>query len=492
MITMTSNINEVNERSTSKMSIYGLVLTIIVAMMATAPNLSAQTVITIRGSEQATRDYCVSKSCALREISAEAKEFANGNTFVRFNESVAGEDIVIPLTRSLNADQFLELLIKVRTARSGFAKSIEVTFPFQGPENPQAQVVGTDGKQLISNLLFNQLITTAGATGINGRQLKALPLENPQSLANRKPVVVDLGTNSSLAKDIAKELNCEIMTSVSDLLSSKQFQRDASQSLYIVVSSVADPHNESLLMSLEAVNQIKVNGNGRSRNPSVLLLSPYLPYARSDKMDQDGVAVIGRLAADMIETSKADAVQFIRAHAPQSQGFFSRPSIQTMGRDSITQYLRKIGVQQVVSPDAGFQKDATLYADDLKVPVSVINKQRNLKTGESQLRGISGPGVKGKIVAVIDDETASGGTLAKAAQLLKEKGAKQVIAVVTHLAGNAKQALQSPHIDKMVVTNTFEVSAVDEKLQVISLANEIVFDLKTKVFNAIKCSQAYR
>ncbi len=223
----------------------------------------------------------------------------------------------------------------------------------------------------------------------------------------------------------------------------------------------------------------------------ITLVSPYLPYARSDKKDQYGVAITGRLAADMIETSGTDAVSFVRAHAPQSEGFFKIPTIQTMGRKTINAFLANLNVEQIISPDAGFQKDATLYADDLKVPVSVVNKQRNLQTGESKLHGISGPKVKGKIVAIIDDETASGGTLGKVAEFLKKLGAAKVVAVVTHLSGNADQALNSVAIDSLAVTDTFKITKQHSKLSVLSVAKEISDDLKKVLKPNISCQKVY-
>jgi ribose-phosphate pyrophosphokinase len=440
---------------------------------------SAQTaVIPLRNIGADLSIYCQSGKCKdsiVETVEADTKEFANGNTFVRFKDSVAQKDVVIIAPAVIDADQFMELLIKVRTAKGEFAKSVSLVVL----RSDELRVVDEIGRTLLDPVLVDSLLLESGITKINDKKIQFSWLHRARQA--KKTIIVDQGTNSPLAKDLAKELGLQVFNFTNAI---KHLQTNPAN--VVVVSSLASPHNKSFLGALETVYQLKRMGS------NVNLVMPYLPYARSDKKDQNGVAVTGRLAADMIERSGTDSISFVRAHAPQSQGFFHIPSLQIMGRKTINAYLSSMGVQQVISPDAGFQKDATLYADELGVPVSVINKQRDLQTGESKLHDMSGPMVAGKTVAIIDDETASGGTLGKAAEFLKAQGATKVIAVVTHLAGNASQAINSSYIDSMAVTDTFEVKVENPKLHVLSIAAELGSEMQKALGLSRSCAKAYR
>lgn len=448
----------------------------IAGMLLANTTIADVLMLSVRNGETALGQYCQINKCKNKTLDSDTREFANGNTFVRFKESVAQKDILIVVPSILTSNQFIELLIKIRTAKSEFASSVKVV---SESGQKSIQVKDSNEKIVVESELTAELISKAGADKLDGTKIQNI--SRSKITKTQKTVIVDQGTNSVLANNIAKNLGLPLMSVNESLneLKNKSFN-------VILISSVAEPHNQSFLTSLQQVREFK------KLNAAVTLVSPYLPYARSDKKDQNGVSVIGRLAADMIESSGADSVQFVRAHAPQSQGFFKIPTIQTMGRKTINKFLKSQGVEQIISPDAGFQKDATLYADDLGVPVAVINKQRDLQTGESKLHDMSGPNVNGKIVAIIDDETASGGTLGKAAEFLKKQGAVKVIAVVTHLAGSASQALDSPFLEKIAITDTFKVDVNNPKLTVLSIADEISADLTTMLGIHPSCAKGYK
>jgi ribose-phosphate pyrophosphokinase len=228
------------------------------------------------------------------------------------------------------------------------------------------------------------------------------------------------------------------------------------------------PVNESFFLVLDQIRALA------ERGASVRLITPYLPYARSDKADLPGMAIIGKLITDLIEQAGVEAAIFVRAHSPQSQGFFNIPAFNLGGRNAINEAIRAEGVQMIISPDAGFQKDATLYATELNLPLSIINKKRDPITGKLSIHGISGDPIAGLDVAVIDDETASGETLDNAAAFLKKNGARKVVGVVSHLAGDAQKARASKNLDRLVVTNTFPIrSELKREIKVVSIASEI-------------------
>ncbi len=461
----------------------------------------AASYISVRGNEAATASLCKADP-ACRMIENLTREFDNGNTFVKLKDSVARQDVVIALgTDVVDANTFMEILIKARTAATNFASSVRLVLP---KDLRNMKFVSTSGTVLLRGPQLERFAKILLArAGVDLVESPHRWVNLPKSFANRasRPqfsagpeaengVLMSL-KHPDMGQQLSKAMDVDhIALDAVDVQTLKKVENLKSQTILLVAPPVY-PQNESFLQTLLLTNHLSAQGN------KVVLLTPYLPYARSDKVDQIGVTTTGRLIADMIESTGTKAVSFVRAHAPQSQGFFSIPSLQVMGRQTINEFLKIQGVEMVISPDAGFQKDATLYADELGVPVGVINKQRNPETGESKLHDISGPDLSGKVVAIIDDETASGGTLAKSAELAKKKGAKIVIAVVTHLAGNAKQAVDSIYIDQMVVTDTFPISSAiaGEKLQVLDLSSEIASEF-AKVLQLkrapVSCSVIYQ
>jgi len=397
---------------------------------------------------------------------SETIEFANTNTFVRMKTAVVGQDVYIHLPSTLTPDQLMEALIKIRTAKTLGARSVSVV----STSNLNSILVKYSGlKSDLLKLNIEQFLRVAGADysielslveqKLIRNSLDSVFLNKENKLV--KEIYVVGRHHRHLAQDIARKLG----------LPYRSFEevRTGRNKHIIFVAPASAPVNENLFQILSNVERWKKQG------AQVTLVSPYLPYARSDKVDQPGVTVTGRLAADLIEAAGTDSMVFVRAHAPQSQGFFSIHTLQVSSHDTINKKLRSLGVEQIISPDGGFLKSATLYAEALNLPLGGINKQRDVLTGEIKLLGLSGPSPKNRIVAVIDDETVSGRTLAEAAKfLVEEHGAKSVIAVVTHLAGKPKAALQSPFISQFIVTNSLPVKkSKREPFDVLSLADEM-------------------
>lgn len=413
-------------------------------------------------------------------LPTQTREFDNGNTGAWFYQSVLGYDFEILIPSAFNADELMEALIKIRTAYAQGAKRVTVVseIPLDDIEFLTSQ---PDSKRLPLEKLFQ--IAGASNIRVGGKPSVRLVRES------RGYAYQDWSNSAFMAGDshpyLRDELARLLKINVVDAKHSRYFDR--TQIFY--VASITPPVNENFFKLLADIIDLK------SKGASVTLITPYLPYARSDKKDHEGVSVTGRLVADLIEAVRTDSIAFVRAHAPQSEGFFSIPVFHISGRRTLKEYLAQQGIDLVVSPDAGFQKDATLYAEDLGVPVAVVNKQRDPETSETLLHDISGPAIKGLHVAIIDDETASGSTLAKVAAFLKEHGAKTVTAVVSHLAGAGKKALESRDIDHIVVTNTFPVDTMNNgRVRVLSIAKEIahgLIPLRNSVIRKDKCGSVF-
>jgi phosphoribosylpyrophosphate synthetase len=138
-------------------------------------------------------------------------------------------------------------------------------------------------------------------------------------------------------------------------------------------------------------------------------------------------------------------------------------------------------VECIVSPDAGFQKNATKYQQDLfkayngerEVELAVMNKERDIDGKEKVLGGFGMSKISGKNVVIIDDETSSGGTLSQVASYLHQYRPKSILGVVTHLAGEAKSCLNSEYIDYVVVSDTVPICIRHPKLIVLEMGPSI-------------------
>ena len=453
-------------------------------LLAVQGPLSAETLIMdLRSNPEAAKAYC-EKHNDCRVLETKTKEFPNGNTFVQFSGSTSNKDLRLLLPAQLSSDALMEALIKVRTASVQNAQEIGVEID----ADDRLDIEDSLSRLHFTPHLLTDYFRTAGAHWIKIGKHK-IPLGSAHRYVSTykkkdyRPVVMDLG-HESVSAAIAKELKLPLFSAkqLEEKQDAVNINKEDGLQIFMV-APVDQPVNENFFKTLAQVYKQKLRGH------KVVLITPYFPYARSDKMDQKGVSITGRLIADLMEAVGTDVASFSRLHAPQAQGFFRIPTVHTSGRETINQFLKEYAVDAIVSPDAGFQKDATLYADDLKLPVYVLNKQRNPVTGESELKEMGELKLEGLRLAIIDDETASGSTLGDAAQFLKSKGAKNVIGVVTHLAGNAGKALENTALDLVVVANTFPIRVPQsDRFKALSIGEEIARNLQDVVIGH-GCSQ---
>ena len=243
------------------------------------------------------------------------------------------------------------------------------------------------------------------------------------------------------------------------------------EDVYIVQAIGRDPNNEfmELLFWVDAFRRSSAN--------SITAIIPYYGYAKADKKDEPRVSIRGRVCADCLEVEGVDRVIMMDLHAPQVQGFFKVPVDHLYARPLLCAYAKRMGLvtenSVVVSPDAGFAKNARLFADNLGLSLAICNKVRYGHDENAKVTEIIGD-VKGKTCLVVDDFTTSGGTIADVAHNLMDKGAKEVVAFLSHAIVNesgVKRIEDSP-LTKLIVTDTVECPAIAEstKIKVISAA----------------------
>ncbi len=211
---------------------------------------------------------------------------------------------------------------------------------------------------------------------------------------------------------------------------------------YLVQSTVF-PANDHFMELLFWVDALK-----RASAASVTVVMPYFSYAKGDKKDEPRVSIRARVCADAIEAAGADRVVTMDLHAPQIQGFFRIPVDDLYARPLLCDAIRAEGLAApvIVSPDAGFAKKARMFAAALGAPLAIADKMRADHTERAHVIDVIGE-VAGRDAVVVDDFTISAGTLVEAAEQLVAKGARSVMAAVSHgvfAAGSMERLDSSP------------------------------------------------
>jgi ribose-phosphate pyrophosphokinase len=237
-----------------------------------------------------------------------------------------------------------------------------------------------------------------------------------------------------------------------------------------VVQSTCRPVDEHLMELLIYLDCLR-----RASAKRITAVIPYYGYARQDRKDEGRVPITAKLVANLITTAGADRVLAIDLHAHQLQGFFDIPVDHLSGELVLSRYFKdkKIPDLSVVSPDVGNIKTAARYANHLNGDLAIVHKRR-ISGSQVQAGELIGS-VEGCNVLMCDDIVATAGTICTAAELVKQRGAKNVCVGVTHgvFAPPALERLEKAPIDEVVVTNTIpltdEARAV-KKIKVLSVA----------------------
>lgn len=224
-----------------------------------------------------------------------------------------------------------------------------------------------------------------------------------------------------------------------------------------IVQSTCPPVNDNLMELLVIADALR-----RASVARVTAVIPYFGYARQDRRPRAArVPITARLVAGMIATAGIDRVLTLDLHADQIQGFFSIPLDNVYGSPVLLGdlYQQKIIDPVVVSPDIGGVGRARAFAKRMDdADLAIIDKRRP-QPNESQVMNVIGE-VAGKTCVLIDDMVDTAGTLCKAAEALKEKGAERVVAYLTHavFSGPAVQRIGASQLDEVVITDTIPLS----------------------------------
>jgi ribose-phosphate pyrophosphokinase len=281
--------------------------------------------------------------------------------------------------------------------------------------------------------------------------------------------------NRGLAQEIASSLGVELgrasVGRFSDGEVTVEIQQNVRARDVFVVQSTCAPTNEHLMELLIMVDALK-----RASARRITAVIPYFGYARQDRRPRSTrVPISAKVVANLLETVGVERVLTMDLHADQIQGFFDIPVDNIYASPVLLADLKSKNYKDlvVISPDVGGVVRARALAKQLGCDLAIIDKRRPA-ANVSEVMHVIGE-IEGRNCVVMDDMIDTAGTLVKAAEVLKERGAKRVYAYCTHavFSGPAIERMEKSLLDEVVITNTIplnDAAKASKKIRQLSVA----------------------
>ncbi len=273
-----------------------------------------------------------------------------------------------------------------------------------------------------------------------------------------------------LAESIAKNYGIPLGKTTYTKFADGEFQVSFDETIrgkeVFIVQSTFPPVDNlfELLLMIDAAK--------RASAKHIYAVIPYFGFARQDRKDKPRVAIGSKLVADLLQAAGTTHVITMDLHADQLQGFFNIPVDHLFASSIFYDYIRDLNIPKLVvsSPDTGGTKRANVYAKAFSCDMAICYKQREKANQISDMVLIGD--VKNKNVIIFDDIVDTAGSLIKAANLMKDKGALTIRAVCTHalLSNNAIEKIDESVIDQLIVTDTIPLRKTSDKIVVLSVA----------------------
>ena len=279
-------------------------------------------------------------------------------------------------------------------------------------------------------------------------------------MASGSLMVFTGNANPKLAADVVRRLGKSLGSATVGRFSDGEVNVELLENVrgkdVFVLQPTCVPTNDNIMELLIMVDALKRASAGR-----ITAAIPYFGYARQDRRPRSArVPITAKVVANMLQAAGVQRVLTVDLHADQIQGFFDIPVDNIYAAPVLLDDLEKQKYDNlmVVSPDVGGVVRARAFAKRLECDLAIIDKRRP-KANVSEVMNIIGE-VEGRTCVIMDDIVDTAGTLCKAAQALKENGAKRVLAYCTHavLSGPAISRLNESDLDELVVTDTIPLS----------------------------------
>lgn len=281
-------------------------------------------------------------------------------------------------------------------------------------------------------------------------------------------------SNPELAKEIAEKLGLTLGSVTIKRFSNENIKVKLNDSVrgkdVFVVQTSCPPLSDNIMEMLIMLHALK--GASADRITAVI---PYFPYVRSDKKDEPRISITAKLMADLLMTAGANRVLTMDLHAAQIQGFFDIPADQLLALPILCNYFEGKNLENlvVVAGDVGRAKLNIKYAERLKAPLAILEKRRDNDNEKARVVTVIGE-VAGMNAVMFDDEILTGSSLMGLVRALKENGANDIYAGITHgiFSSDAISNIAKSELKELVVTNTVPLSPDKriDKIKVLSVA----------------------
>ena len=289
-------------------------------------------------------------------------------------------------------------------------------------------------------------------------------------------------SNPELAEEISNQLDISptrrtIVRASNDNIKVK-IEESVREADVFVVQTSSPPVNDHLIELLMLIDALKYASARR-----ITAVLPYYPYVRSDKKDEPRISISARLVADLLQAAGADRILTITLHSPQIVAFSRIPVDQLWATGLICDFMRRqnLGKAVVVSPDVGSADEAGTYARRLDLPLAIMDKRRHADDEKAEIQNIIGD-IDGRDALLFDDEVLTGGSMMEAIRILKDKGARRILAGCTHgiFSGQALQRIGDSPVEVFATTNTIPLPTGKprEKIEVLSVARLLSDSIK--------------
>ena len=293
-----------------------------------------------------------------------------------------------------------------------------------------------------------------------------------------------------IAKSLGTELGKVVVTNFSDGEFQPAFDESVRGNTVFIVQSTFPPVDNlfELLLMIDAAR--------RASAYKVIAVMPYFGWARQDRKDRPRVPIGAKMVANLLAAAGCDRVMTADLHADQIQGFFDFPVDHIYASSVFIPYIRNLKIDNlsVAAPDMGGAKRANAYARLLECPMIICHKSREKANVVGSLTAIGE--VEGRNILILDDMVDTAGTIAKAADMLIERGAQSVRVMATHpiFSGPAYDRIARSAIQEVIVSDTIPLrndpNADISKIKVLSVA-DLFADVIQKVYNYQSISDSF-
>ena len=309
-------------------------------------------------------------------------------------------------------------------------------------------------------------------------------------MSAKNSFLVFSGTSTRyLAEKICSSLGCPLGNLLVTRFSDGEFAVSYEESIrgrdvFLVQSTF--PNSDNLMELLLMIDAAK-----RASARQIIAVIPYFGWARQDRKDKPRVSIGAKLVANLLSAAGIDRLITMDLRAGRIQGFFDVPVDHLYASGVLLPYLQSLHLKDLViaSPDVGGSKRANTFAKYLGCPLVLCNKTRARANVVESMQIIGD--VKDKNVIIVDDMVDTAGTITKAADIMKEAGAKSVRACASHcvMSGPASERVQDSALEEIVFTDSIPYSNRCAKVKQLSVADMIAETIRRVINNESISSQ---